>query len=294
MAISLILLPTIFTALFCALHSNAVLGDSLAPRSNQPSHISLRTQLQDAKIKLSRLESTMEEYDYILNAKSEYIERIQKKLEKISFDIDRVQTALSSFKDQESNENQRLTLLSHLEEEVQLLWATSRENNFEIHKLTLDAQESKERLKDVASEVEKAVAIVNELWIQIQQLEQAAQLAEIRVLKVKSQLRYGRCPFVKSIKNLSSHHLEMLKGLLRPNSTLEQNSYLSKALHQFEKTFAPIKPYHHQLQGFLKQAVEQYGVLAVLANDEFVFIVVSALVVFPVIGALTFLMSRLH
>ncbi|XP_019168767.1 PREDICTED: uncharacterized protein LOC109164679 isoform X2 [Ipomoea nil] len=283
MAISLILVPTIFTALFCALHSNAVLGDS-----QTPIHISLRTQLQDAKLKLSRL---VEEYDDSLNAKCQYIEGIEKKLEEISFDIDRLKTALSSFKDQESNENQRLTLL---EEEVQLLWATSRENNFEIHKLTLDAQESEERLKDVASKVEKAAAIVNEQWIQVQQLEQAAQLAEIRVLKVKSQLRYGRCPFVKSIKNLSSHHIEMLKGLLRSNSTSDQNSYMSKALHQFEKTFAAIKLHHHQLQGFLKQAVEQYDFPTVLANDELVFLVASALVVFPVLGALTFLISHLN
>lgn len=43
-------------------------------------------------------ESIKEEYDDILNAKSQYIEGIQNKLEEITFDIDHLKTALSSFK----------------------------------------------------------------------------------------------------------------------------------------------------------------------------------------------------
>ncbi|XP_009613466.1 uncharacterized protein [Nicotiana tomentosiformis] len=206
-----------------------------------------------------------------LNAKIQYIREAEKKIEDISVEIDNLTTALSKLQHHSSR-------INTLEEKVRLLWDVARKNNFEIHTLEFKAQDGQKRLEVLASQVEKMAEIVSEQWIQIQQLEQAVQMAEMRTLKVKRQLRSSKCPFVKFIKNVFGHHLETLKGILHPYgsySKADPNSYWDQALHPIQRTFASARQYHYELQKFVKHEIERNGFPVALANEEVVFLVRS-------------------
>ncbi|XP_059291396.1 uncharacterized protein LOC132044876 [Lycium ferocissimum] len=233
------------------------------------------------------LESILDEGIPNLNAKSQYIRETEKKIEEISIEIDNLTTALSKLQHHSSR-------ISALEEEVQLLWDAARKNNFEIHKLEFKAQDAEKRLEVLTSQVEKMAEIVSEKWIQIQRLEQAVQMAEVRTLKVKRQLRFSKCPFVKFIKNLFGHQLETLKGILHPYgsySMADPNSYWSQALHHLRRTFSSARQYHYELQSFVKQEIERNEFPAALANEEVVFLVASVLIVFPILSVFMLLFS---
>ncbi|XP_016459707.1 uncharacterized protein LOC107783250 isoform X3 [Nicotiana tabacum] len=266
----------------------------IPPSSGQQNQNSVMFELQEAKLKIARLESILDESMPSLNAKSQYIREAEKKIEDISVEIDNLTTALSKLQHHSSR-------INTLEEKVRLLWDVARKNNFEIHTLEFKAQDGQKRLKVLASQVEKMAEIVSEQWIQIQQLEQAVQMAEMRTLKVKRQLRSSKCPFVKFIKNVFGNHLETLKGILHPYgsySKADPNSYWDQALHHIQRTFASARQYHYelittQLQKFVKHEIERNEFPAALANEEVVFLVASALIVFPILSVFMLLFSHL-
>ncbi|PQQ01717.1 hypothetical protein Pyn_07676 [Prunus yedoensis var. nudiflora] len=70
--------------------------------------------------------------------------------------------------------------LNALEEEVRLLWAASRKYNFDLHVLESKAQDAEDRLETVGSQAQKMADIVTEQWIQIQRLEQALHITQMR------------------------------------------------------------------------------------------------------------------
>ncbi|KAK4347188.1 hypothetical protein RND71_033527 [Anisodus tanguticus] len=282
MAISLIFVAATFTALI--IWTAAV----ESPSSGEQNQNSVIYELQEAKIKIARLESVLDEIMPNLNAKSQDIRETEKKIEDINKEIDNLTTALSKLQHHSSR-------INALEEEVQLLWDTARKNNFEIHKLEFKAQDAEKRLEVLTSQVEKMADIVSEKWIQIQRLEQAVQMAEIRTLKVKKQLRFSTCPFVKFIKNLFGHHLETLKGILHSYgsySAADPNSYWAQALNHLWRTFSSARQYHYELQRFVKQLIERNEFPAALANEEVVFLVASALIVFPILSVFMLLFSH--
>ncbi|KAF2303287.1 hypothetical protein GH714_016368 [Hevea brasiliensis] len=184
-----------------------------------------------------------------------------------------------------------------LEEEIRVLWATSRKNNFDLHVLESKAREAEDRLQTVTSQVEKMAEIVSEQWIQIQQFEQALQLREMSILKAQRRARIPRCSFLKFINDLSGEYLPKSLGPLGSHLFGMESafgSYISQILHQLERFFSTVKESHHEMQGFIKREMERHEFSARIANEELVFFVASALIIFPVLSAWMLLSSQLH
>ncbi|KAI8001335.1 hypothetical protein LOK49_LG09G01956 [Camellia lanceoleosa] len=300
MAASLILLPAIFSYLIVLSQSSSSSSSSSSSIAqigtetsctNQHNH-HLICDFEDAKLKIARLEAILEETIQNINAKSLYLEESRKLIDEMTHEMDRLQSALSSLKGESSRTNERL---NQLEEEIRLLWATLRKTNFELHFLESKAQDAENRLELASSKVETMAAIITEQWIQIQQLEQALHIAEMRALKVKRQTRSTRCTFLKLVRNLFGNHLqkfmEMLDSFLF-NKESAFGSYLSQVMHQLEKILSATKKYHHELQGFVKQEMEKNEFTAALAHKEVVFFVASALITFPIMSAWLLLSSQ--
>ncbi|XP_058201788.1 uncharacterized protein LOC131316443 isoform X2 [Rhododendron vialii] len=231
---------------------------------NQRNH-RLTLELEEAKLKIARLESIFDETVQHINAKSLSLEECEKLITDMTHEMDRLQSDLSSLKGESSRANERL---NQLEEEVRLLWANMRKTNFELHHLESKAQDAENNMNLVASQVEKMAAIVTEQWIQIRQLEQALHNAEVQALTVKRSPT--RCKFLKFLRNLFGNHLQKLKGILDLSLFHKESP-----LHQLEKISSAAKKYHHELQGFIKQEMEKNEFTAALANKEVVFFVVS-------------------
>ncbi|KAJ9690512.1 hypothetical protein PVL29_012925 [Vitis rotundifolia] len=248
MAVSLVFFPAILSFIFTLGQSTPLLPplNSQSPCGNQQGVNSI-CELQEMKLRITQLETVMEEIVQNFNEKCLYLKQHEKLIEEFSHKIHHLQSVLYSIKGDSSHANERLAALE-------------------------------EELADV----------VTEQWIQIQQLEQALQMAELRALKAKRQVSMMRCTFLKFINNLFGNHLEKVFGILDPylfgrGSTL--SSYKSRFLHQLKRMWSTAKAYHHELQGFIKQEMEKYEFTAALANEELVFFVASALITFPIMGA---------
>ncbi|BFG14549.1 hypothetical protein CerSpe_008230 [Prunus speciosa] len=85
--------------------------------------------------------------------------------------------------------------LNALEEEVRLLWAASRKYNFDLHVLESKAQDAEDRLETVGSQAQKMADIVTEQWIQIQRLEQALHISQMRTMNQMHILEVHKQPF---------------------------------------------------------------------------------------------------
>ncbi|KAL8045805.1 hypothetical protein ABFX02_08G138100 [Erythranthe guttata] len=292
MAKSLILLPAIFLSVFVFLaESNALSspigGETTSSCSEQGKGKSLACQVEEAKLEISRLESILEERIGDMNAKTRHFEDCEKKIEDLATVIDLLVTDFSRFENDSSRASEKLT---DLEDEVRLLWAASRKNNFEIYEMELKALGAERRLREVTSQVGEMSEIVSEQWIQIQQLEQAVHMAEIRASKVRKKL-WKRCPFVKSIIAYLSDCLKTLKRILDPYVS-RYASLLVSCNSQALQMFASAKGYHHQLQDLIRYAMQNNELTAVLAHEEVVFFVASALVAFPLMTACMLLLSQ--
>ncbi|OMO65225.1 Glycosyl transferase, family 35 [Corchorus olitorius] len=254
-------------------------------------HNLLIRELHDAKLKISRLESVLEETMQNINAKTLYLKEREKLLDEMAQKITNLQSALSNLEDDSFLADERL---KSLEEEVRQLWAISRKNNFELHVLESKAQEAEDKLGVVTSQVEKMAEIVTEQWIQIQHLEQALQITKMRALQAQRERRM-RCTFFKLIRDLSERHLPKMFGALDSYSFGKGSTikyYMSQALQQVRRLWSAIKKYHHELQGFIKQEMRRTELTAALVNDELVFFLASALITFPILSAWMLLVSQ--
>ncbi|XP_011086039.2 uncharacterized protein LOC105167885 isoform X1 [Sesamum indicum] len=289
-SISFMLLPAIFVSLFASLTVSNALIPSIhyqTPSSCSRDHNSFACEVQEAKRKIARLESILEERIEEINAKSRYFGECEKKIGELTTEIGRLKTTLSSVEHDYSRANEKL---SALEEEVRLLWAASRKNNFEIHRLEHKALDAERRLKEISLQVGERTEIVSEQWIQIQQLEQALHMTEMRTSKIRKEL-WRRCPFVKFCASLFGDCLNMLKRILDPY-VLGDGPVVGFCKSQALQTFEVAKHYHHQLQGFIKHAMKSNELTAGLAHEEVVFFVASALVAFPIMTACMLLLSQ--
>ncbi|XP_073048179.1 uncharacterized protein [Primulina eburnea] len=289
MAVSeFLLLPVVlFLSVYLA-QSNALIGCQMSSCCSDR----VAYELGEAKLRISRLvvtaESILEERIRDVNAKNKYVSERQRKIEELEVEIDRLRAVMSSFLVDSSSENQKLDVL---DEEAQLLWAASRKNNFEIHELEYKAADAERRLREIVDQVEGLAEVVSEQWIQIQRLEQAVHMAEIRTWKLKRESGWMTCQMVKSSKILLGKWFNKLEGILNPYAPAAGSMlvfFKSQALQLFSAT----KSYHHQLQGHVKQAMESNEVTAVLAHEELIFIVASVLVAFPIMSACMLLLSH--
>ncbi|PPS09720.1 hypothetical protein GOBAR_AA10935 [Gossypium barbadense] len=224
-------------------------------------------------------ESVLEETIQSIDAKTLLLKEREKLLEDMENKITYLQSVISTLEDDSLLADEKLKAL---EEEVRLLWDASRKNNFELHVLESEAQDTEDRVEAVNLKVEKMAEVVTEQWIQIQHLEQALQLAQRRALQDQKQ-RYMRCSFLRMLGVLEYYSFG--KG-----STIKY--YMSQALQQLRRFYSAIKKYHHQLQGFIKQEMRRNEFTAAFVNDELVFFLASALITFPVLGAWMVLSSQ--
>ncbi|KZV53225.1 coiled-coil domain-containing protein 18-like [Dorcoceras hygrometricum] len=190
MAISESLFLTVFLLVFVYLAQSNAFTD--CQTSSCCDRVAFELEL--ANLRIVRLESILEERIRDVNAKNKYLSECQRKIDDLEVEIDRIKEVLSSFVDDSSKESQKLDAL---DEEVRLLWDASRKNNFEIHVLELKESDAERRLNEIIDQVEGMAEIVSEHWIQIQRLEQALHMAEIRTSKLKRASGWTRCPMIK-------------------------------------------------------------------------------------------------
>ncbi|XP_047946003.1 uncharacterized protein LOC125192466 isoform X2 [Salvia hispanica] len=244
MARSLLLLLASFFLSLTA--SNAVDSPaatvSLPSCSDHGSKKSIACHVEEAKLKFALLESILEEKIGDLNARTQYLGDCQRRIEEFSSEIDRLKTELSNLKEDQSRNDVKL---SALEEEVRLLWAASRQKNFEIYDLEQKALDAERRLEAVASQVEETSQIVTEQWIQIQKFEQALYMVEVQTSKIRKEL-WKRCPVVKFFINLYSDFCKSLMGILDPYVPRDGSIFSSLKSKAFQ-TFAAAKHYHYQV-----------------------------------------------
>ncbi|KAL9321182.1 hypothetical protein ACSQ67_013021 [Phaseolus vulgaris] len=120
--------------------------------SAQPIH----HEINQINVKISHLESVLEESNKRLKESDVYLEECDKRMNELSEQIHHLQSTLSTMKsDALLVERQNKAL----EEEVQLLWHTLKRNNFDLHILKSKAQETEEKLEEVTSKVEKVCAL---------------------------------------------------------------------------------------------------------------------------------------
>lgn len=284
MAVHLIQFLCLVAALFPSLFHALLETTCSAPLHNDR----FVCELDQLKLKISQLEAILEESTQNVNRKSLYLKEREEVIEALSRKIHHLQSTLDGLKGESSRADARL---SALEDEVRHLWAASRKNNFDIYNLESKARDAEERLQTVTSQVENMADIVTEQWIQIQRLEQALHMTKMRA---RRQAGPTRCTFLKFINNIIGTPHQKLSGLLDAHlfgkgPTL--NSYVSQALHQLKKAFVAAKKYHHQLQGLIKQELEKNEFTAALAHNELVFVLASALLTFPIMGAWMLLLS---
>ncbi|XP_022140068.1 uncharacterized protein LOC111010811 isoform X2 [Momordica charantia] len=279
----LCLFPSIFLLIFtvCEVASLA-----------RPTNHVLIDELLQIELRISHLESVLEESKQNLTEKINKLEEQERLIEAMSYKIQYLESALTDMKRKTSSDGERIAAL---EDEVRLIWAASRKNNFDIHILKARVEDAEEKLEEVASQVEKMSGIVSEQWIQIRHLEQALEMTKIRAVKVHRQVALARCTFLKLVNTRFVYQLQ--KDLQTLNHRLFSKlptlrSMVTGAIHHCERAYKEAKKYHHELQRLIKQEMERNEYAAFLANREFVFFLASALVTFPIFGAWMFLSSR--
>ncbi|XP_015571871.1 uncharacterized protein LOC8258427 isoform X1 [Ricinus communis] len=285
--VSVYLILLLFAATICS---------SLLDLTSQDQHSTnhhLLTQLHEAKLKVAQFESSLEEIVQKAEAKELYLKKQEKQIQDSEKTLSDLHFTLSNLKSGSLLTDEKVHAL---EEEVRVLWATSRKNNFDIHVLQSKAQDAEDRLQVVHSQVEKMADIVSEQWIQIQQFEHALQLRQMTMLKAQRRVGPPRCSFLKVIfmNDLSSKYLPSSLRPLGLNSFGNWRSYIFQTLNQLRRFFSTMKESHHELQGLIRQEMERHELTARLANKELVFFVASALIIFPVFSAWILLSSQLQ
>ncbi|GLT82813.1 hypothetical protein SLE2022_011500 [Rubroshorea leprosula] len=288
-----ILFPAILTSFF-ALSS-----------PNQPDFDRFLGELEEEKLTNACANSALKESIQKLQAKwSLYLKEREEWIQDMDDKIQYLQSALSNLKDDSPHADERLETL---EEEVRLLWAASRKNNFDLHALEVQAQYAEDQLALGTSRAKKMVEIVTEQWFQIQHLEQALEIAKIRALEVQRQSSM-RCTFLKGKLKLDIGFFQIffygfssmifLRSIFQGSlgnlgvdlTWLHSSLKLWNSLKVF---FSFAKKYHHEFQAFIKKEMVKNEFTAALANEELVFYLASALLIFPLLSA-WMLLSSLH
>ncbi|KAH7655683.1 hypothetical protein IHE45_18G027800 [Dioscorea alata] len=172
-ALLLVSIPILLSAIFAF------------PNAEPSKDIAFSSELEKLKLKIDHLESILQENARILNSKTHHLDEEKKLAEALELKINSLERSLDSLKRSGSSGSSYSEIrISSLEEEVQLLWAESRGSNFDIHMLESKVIDAVKNLEAVASAADKLDNIVTEQWIQIQQLDQALQMAKIKVAKV--------------------------------------------------------------------------------------------------------------
>ncbi|XP_015943127.1 uncharacterized protein LOC107468362 [Arachis duranensis] len=279
---SLLLSDSITVVIFLAF--SPLLHSSLSASAEPTDQFT--SQIHQINLKIAHLESVLEENNNKLKERDAYLEQVENRMNEMSEKILLLQSALSKMKTDSLDAEKRVEAL---EEEVQLLWSALRRNNFELHILISKAQDTEKTLEEVTLRVEKMNNIVTEQWIQVQHLEQALHITKMRTLKAPRLASFTRCTFLR-ITNTLLDDLRALHSYVSRERT-SVSSLVSRAMDQFKRCSSVAKKYHHQLQGFIKSLMKRNEFTASLANDELIFFLASAVIIFPAFSAWVLLSS---
>lgn len=248
-------------------------------------------EIQQLKIKLSKLEFILEDNTEVLYSRTLHLNENSKRIQEMEENIKFLHNSLSMIKTSQDSSTSSEEMVKIMEEEVRLLWAESRKNNFNYHILESKAYEKEIEMKALIAEVEKMENIVTEQWVQIQQLEQALQTMQIMASKVRKKSE----PKVHKKKPREWSVLKVIKGVRRyylpevadlPDTFFLGNyiskSSISRTYDNLKTTFLAAKRWHHELQILVKWALEMNEFTAPLANKEIVFFVASAIIIIPI------------
>ncbi|KAG9447802.1 hypothetical protein H6P81_013930 [Aristolochia fimbriata] len=266
-------------------------GSPSVRRRDPPKNVVSR--VEEVKSKISQLESILEEYARQSNPKDENLKDLEKQNAELTNKILVLEGSLEDIKQIEGDLLSSSGTISQLKEEVQLLWATSRKNNFDLQVLEAETHNAEDKLKKLASKAVQEANIINEQWIQIQHLEQALQMSKIRVSKAHREVYYAKCTLLKSIKEFCDLHLYKLIDFLDSNLPGKEyiSPYLLHSSSRLRSMMSAAEKYHHELQRFVKRLMEKSEITSAFANEELIFFMVSVLITFPFMTVWHFLIS---
>ncbi|XP_020245126.1 uncharacterized protein LOC109823241 isoform X3 [Asparagus officinalis] len=240
--------------LLCA----AIFALSDLDSSSSSNYHGLISELDDLNLKVSRLETILEENTYILVSKTLDLDEYNKQIEELEHEIQFLQNSLNKMKTSAGSSSDSETVVAALEQEM--------EN------------------------------IITEQWIQIRQLEQSLQMMKIMKSNVhkkstaKAQkerpILFSVLKFMKGVRYgyLSDGGGPDLVDAFFPGNYISK-SFISRAIDHLKRMWSAIKKWHHELQGSVKWALEMNEFTAPLANKEVIFFLASVLVVMPIMSA---------
>ncbi|KAH7655679.1 hypothetical protein IHE45_18G027800 [Dioscorea alata] len=268
-ALLLVSIPILLSAIFAF------------PNAEPSKDIAFSSELEKLKLKIDHLESILQENARILNSKTHHLDEEKKLAEALELKINSLERSLDSLK-------------------VQLLWAESRGSNFDIHMLESKVIDAVKNLEAVASAADKLDNIVTEQWIQIQQLDQALQMAKIKVAKVHKKSASKFQIKGKNIKDKISEGIfyPFQEAVGLPDSFWLGNpvssSLISQLLDLVRRIMSTTKNFHYELQYFVKHVMETNDFTVSFANEEVIFFLASAIFILPLINAWAFFWSLLR
>ncbi|PKA54401.1 hypothetical protein AXF42_Ash000234 [Apostasia shenzhenica] len=278
--------PAILSGLLISLSTILVLSEVDPPPATRAFGI-----LEDMKLRVVELESLLDEKTKVLNFKILQLEQSMKMTGEMDKKIESLQKIINDAKVSHVWFSSSVEKIKAIDNEVQQLWDDSRGNNINIHALESKTNAAEKVVEAIVSKVEKMESIVNEQWIQIQQLEQSLQLTKVMTSRVNKKSlstphrksKFKECPVLKLRKGVSRYAHSEIVGL--PDSfflggTISRSS-LRKAMNQFQRLMLAAQNKHHELQYSVKQAMERNEYAAPLANKEVVFFVASAFAILP-------------
>ncbi|KAL0925347.1 hypothetical protein M5K25_003668 [Dendrobium thyrsiflorum] len=277
--------PAIISALLISLSTILALSEL----DSSPSKQSI-SELNEMKAQVTKLELLLEEKNMLLNSRILEIEQSKKLIEEMDGKIEFLQKTLNDVQVSYGG-----TSVFDEKIKVQQLWDESRRNNFNIHVSESKTWEAEKKVEEVASKVEQMQNIINEQWIQIQQLEQSLQMTKVMTSRVNNKVQSGGykkkksngCLMSKLRRSMAKHSHSKPVGL--PDSfflggSISRSSLL-KASNQFKGIISAARKKHHELQCTVKQAMKMNDYTAPLAHSELVFFVASTILIFPLMMA---------
>ncbi|KAH7658102.1 hypothetical protein IHE45_17G064600 [Dioscorea alata] len=147
-ALLLVSIPILLSAIFAF------------PNAEPSKDVAFSSELEKLKLKIDHLESILQENARILNSKAHHLDEEKKMTEALGLKINSLERSLDSLKKTGSSGSSYSEIrISSLEEEVQLLWAESRGNNFDIHMLESKVIDAVKNIEAVPSAVDKCSII---------------------------------------------------------------------------------------------------------------------------------------
>ncbi|PKU70032.1 uncharacterized protein LOC110112215 isoform X1 [Dendrobium catenatum] len=282
--------PAIISAFLISLSTILALSELDPSPLKQPI-----SELNEMKAQVTKLELLLEEKNMLLNSRILEIEKSKKLIEEMDGKIEFLQRTLNDVKVSYGGTSVFDEKIKVMYDEVQQLLDESRRNNFNIHVSESKTWEAEKKVEEVASKVEQMQNIINEQWIQIQQLEQSLQMTKVMASRVNNKARsdgYKKkksngCLMSRLRRSMAKHSHSKPVGL--PDSfflggSISRSSLL-KASNQFKGIISAARKKHHELQCTVKRAMKMNDYTAPLAHSELVFFVASTILIFPLMMA---------